>query len=191
LRVEDFAGPLEFSGAAERAAERFVFDHIEPGERILFLHPETQEDKMWHPEGFAWVLEHFLDAHPEFKVFVATVRPYSIEMARHRERVRALKVHFELALAIMKRVDLYLGVDSCFLHAADLFRLPGAGLFGLTDSRKWGFRLSPQGRIASANGPMSTLDRETVLKALLQSAGNSRSDRKQASVGSHSPCHVE
>jgi hypothetical protein len=112
LRVEDFAGPLEFSGAAARAAERFVFDHIEPGERVLFLHPETQEDKMWHPEGFAWVLEHFLDAHPQF---------------------------------IMKRADLYLGVDSCFLHAADLFRLTGCGSLRTDRFEKMGIQaVSPR-----------------------------------------------
>jgi ADP-heptose:LPS heptosyltransferase len=170
LRVEDFAGPPEFSGAAERAADRFMREHMVPGERTLFLHPETLADKMWHPEGFAWVLEHFLEAHPEFKVFVATLRPYPMEMARHRERVRAMKVHFELALAIMKRVDLYLGVDSCFLHAADLFRLPGVGLFGPSNCGSWGFRLSPGGRIVSAGGPMGTLDREAVLEALVETA---------------------
>jgi ADP-heptose:LPS heptosyltransferase len=170
LRVEDFCQMPEFSGAAERAAERFVRERIKTGERILFLHPETRENKMWHAEGFAWVLEHFLDAHPEFKVFIAHVRPYPLEMTRHRERVCPVNVHFELALAIMKRVDLYLGVDSCFLHAADLFRLPGVGLFGPANHMSWGFRLSPHGRIVCANGPMDTLDREAVLEALMETS---------------------
>lgn len=170
LRIEDFSQPPDFSPAAEGAAKRFVRERVPPGSRILFLHPETKIEKMWSAESFSWVVERFLDRHPEFTVFVATVKPFPIATGRHRDRIFWLDVHLELAFAIMRHADLFLGIDSCFLHAADLFRMPGIGLFGPSKPQEWGFRFSPNARAIWAEGPMEGIGRESVFEQLLEIA---------------------
>lgn len=50
----------------------------------------------------------------------------------------ALPTAFEL----VRYVDVFVGVNSCFLQAADLWRTSGVGLFGATEVHEFGFRLS-------------------------------------------------
>lgn len=168
LQLEDFSFPPSFSPAAEAAAVRFIRQHIPLGQRILFLHPETHTRKMWSAPAFAWVLDRFLEARPDFVALVASVRCYPLFLSRHPKRILCIDEHLELVLAILKHADAFLGIDSCFLHAADLFRIPGIGLFGPTDPSRWGFRLTPESRPIYGNGTMEPIRREAVLEALMQ-----------------------
>jgi hypothetical protein len=172
LRFDDFAFPPAFSPAAELAARRFVDAHCKPGHRILFVHPETLSDKMWHPLSMSWALQRFLGEHSEFFVFVASVFPYPLDLGSYQARVVPVPANLELALAIVKYADLFFGIDSCFLHAADLFRVPGVALFGPTDPQRWGFRFSPLSRSLWGRGTMAALRREDVLDELLNVARN-------------------
>ena len=176
LQFEAFAYPPRFSAAAEAAALRFVRAHVQPGQRILFVHPETHTDKMWSAAAMSWVLQRFLDDHPDYVVFVASVGWYPLALTRHWDRIVLLDEHLELLMAAMRYADLFLGVDSCFLHAADLFRVPGVGLFGPTAPQRWGFRLSPHGRSVWGRGSMHAIAREDVLEALRACARAARAD---------------
>ena len=168
LSFDAFCEPPVLSSAAESAAERYLDAIQRPGERLLFVHSETRSDKMWPRERFSWVLDRFLRERPEYKVLIAGLGPLHVDI--DRTRVVHPQGHLEVVLAILRRTDLFLGIDSCFLHAADLFRLPGVGLFGPTDANKWGFRVSPRGRHVSASS-MCQLDRERVLKTLIEAVG--------------------
>lgn len=188
LRIEDFSHAPRFSPAAEEAAERYVRKRVAPGSRILFLHPETSIEKMWQPESFSWVVERFLERRPEFKVLVATRRHYPLDFGRHGDRILWIEEHLELAMAILKHADVFLGIDSCFLHAADLFRIPAIGLFGPTSPHEWGFRFSPHARVIWARGELERIGREEVLDALLKTAEacvhDARSARPEATTTS-------
>jgi ADP-heptose:LPS heptosyltransferase len=61
--------------------------------------------------------------------------------------------------------DLFLGADSSMLHAADLFRVPGVGLFGPTDPRRYGFRFARHRHIRNRRG-MKFIQESAVLAAL-------------------------
>jgi hypothetical protein len=113
------------------------------------------------------VVERFLGERPEYKVLVSSLAPF--DLGSHDGRVIPVDTHLELTLAMMRHVDLFLGVDSCFLHAADLFRVPGVALFGPTAPSEWGFRLSPSFRHVSAES-MDQIRPERVLEALLEVA---------------------
>ena len=167
LRFDQFCEPPVFSPAAESAAARYVSAFRRSGERILFVHPETLPEKTWSRERFAWILERFLAGRPEYKVIVSSLAP--IDFGVHPERVRRCDEHLEFTLALMRSVDLFLGVDSCFLHAADLFRIPGVALFGPTKPTEWGFRLSPNFRHV-AEESMEQIHPEPVLAALQELA---------------------
>jgi|HubBroStandDraft_3_1064219.scaffolds.fasta_scaffold10845_2 ADP-heptose:LPS heptosyltransferase len=173
LCFDDFSSPPILSSAATRAAELFVRKHGALGSRILFVHPETKPEKMWDPVALSWVLEQFLEAHPEFTVFTTSVKPYPLDLGRHSHRAVWVDEHLELAFAILSHADLFLGIDSCFLHAADLLRIPGVALFGATeasDPNQWGFRLSPDTRLVSGEKSLDKIRREDVLAALSEVA---------------------
>ena len=137
------------------------------GERILFLHPETGPERQWPRERFAWVVARFLAERPDYRVIVSSLAP--IDLGANGGRVVRIDDHLELTLALMRYVDLFLGVDSCFLHAADLFRTPGVALFGPTKPRHWGFRLSPNTRHIAADS-MQDIQPGPVLDSLLEVA---------------------
>ena len=181
LCLEDFSYTPLFSAAAEEAARRFVCRHVPPGGRILFVHPETRPDKMWSSASFSWVLERFLDTHPEFMVVVSDIEPHPLQLSRYQHRMVWVDHHLELALAMLSHADLFLGIDSCFLHAADLFRLPGVALFGPTEPRQWGFRFSPLTRTFSGGGSMDRICRQPVLDALLEIADSCQNKPLSAS----------
>ena len=168
LVIEDFAEPPQFSDAAEDAARRFVGDHLVPGERMLFVHPETRERKMWSREGFSAVLVEVLERHPDLRVFLTSRRPYDLSLGRHQHRLVVMDdTPFEMTLAVLRYADAFIGVDSCFMHGADLLRVPGVGLFGPTDPAEWGFRFEPRSRaIWTGGAPLAVLDPSEVIAAL-------------------------
>jgi hypothetical protein len=63
---------------------------------------------MWGASRFRQDLDKFLARYPEFI---------------------ALDLPLPVAMAVIRDSDLFLGVDSCMLHAADFFRLPGKSAF--------------------------------------------------------------
>jgi len=130
------------------------------GHRLLFVHPETRPDKVWPIEGYRNVLRAFLDTHRDITVIAASGWDFGLD------RVVSLDLHYELALAVLARSDLFLGIDSCFLHAADMFRLPSVGLFGPTSPAHWGFRLTPAGRHVWGEGSMDRIRERDVEEAL-------------------------
>lgn len=169
LVLEDFAAPPAFSDAAEEAARSLVSRHLLPGQRMLFVHPETRPRKMWTPEAWSLVVAELLDQQPDLVAFVTSRAAHPLDVGRHQHRViELLDTPFELTLAVLRAASLFVGVDSCFMHGADLLRVPAVGLFGPTDPAEWGFRLEPRSRALHTGGaPLTTLSPHTVIDALL------------------------
>lgn len=177
LRFDAFCEPPEFSPAAEAAARRFVASIRQQGQRILLVHPETEPERTWPLNRFAWVIDRFLKERPEYVVLVSSLAPF--DFCVNDPRVIRIDFHLELAFALVRHVDLFLGVNSCFLHAADLFRVPGVALFGSTQPWEWGFRLSPGGRHI-VESSMADIRREQVLETILDIDGTL--DRHPSSI---------
>src|SRR4029077_19855198 len=79
------------------------------------------------------------------------------------------------ALALATLSDMFLGVDSCMLHMADVSRVPGVGLFGPAPddplgAQEVGFRLADHLHI-SGEGSMTDVKVPDVLNALERIAG--------------------
>src|SRR5262249_37867678 len=68
------------------------------------------------------------------------------------------------ALALTATADLFVGVDSCFLHAADLARVPSVGLFFATEPHEFGTQWSHHRHLEVANP--ATLNAKVVTSAL-------------------------
>jgi ADP-heptose:LPS heptosyltransferase len=165
LRLEDFAAPPEFPPDAQRRAER-IRGLIPPEARVLVVHADTAEAKMWRAERFVAVLDAFLERHPDFVVLVVGWRPQPLDGGRLGNRViLCYKIGLYVSLCLTAKADIFLGVDSCFLHASDFCGVPGVGLFGPTDSNEFGYRLTPH-RHVSGGGSMKMISETDVLAAL-------------------------
>ncbi|WP_189636728.1 glycosyltransferase family 9 protein [Rhizobium phaseoli] len=144
-----------------------LFMRLPPHVRILAIHPETLEEKMWDLDKFVRVIDEFLDHHSEFFAFVLGVSDLSLDRGRHAARVIPCNgLPFYASAALVAKSDLFLGVDSCMLHVADIFRVPSVGLFGPTNPSEFGFRLTNVHRHVVGNGAMNSIEMSDVLAAL-------------------------
>lgn len=163
LSIDEFSSPPAATSPGRVRA-------LAAGFRILVVHADTQPAKMWHWDGFVSVLRRFFDTHSDFLGLLigmpnAAVNPS--DLAQHL--VPCLGIPIPETLGIIGLADLFLGVDSCFLHAADLFRVPGVALFGPTDAAEFGFRFSRHRHI-QASGSMDQIVEHEVVAALDQLA---------------------
>jgi hypothetical protein len=172
-RLEDFAAPLRYS-EPQRAFVREIRAMLKPGQKILTLHADTLADKMWSDERWAAVLDEFLEAHREFVALLVGGGTYGdrqrIDAGRHTDRViPCYGLSLAASCCLVAESDLFVGVDSCMLHVADLGRVPGVGLFGPTSAMEFGFRLGPHIMI-QADGSTASIGVRQVVSALNQLA---------------------
>ena len=165
LRVEAHLSPPVLPAEAWESARR-IRARIPAPMRILAVHMDTASEKMWPIERFTHVLDKFLENHPEFFVLVVGALEYSCDHAPMSDRVvTACGLPLSVTFCLVASADAFLGVDSCMLHAADLFRVPGVGLFGPTCCHEFGFRVAKH-RHVSANQNLDEVDPASVLEML-------------------------
>lgn len=171
LRVEDYAEPPVLDLQHRRMAEQ-IRSAVPRSFRMLVVHADTGRPKMWPAERFERTLDLFLDRHPEFLVMLVGATPQPLDSGRNSKHViPCYGLPLGGAVALTGLADLFLGVDSCMLHAADLFRVPGVGLFGASSSVEYGFRFTPSSIVLEA-GSMESIAVPAVVDALEQLAGN-------------------
>lgn len=167
LNIEDFSQPVRLP-CSEMEKARFVRNKIPGFMRVMGIHTHTVPEKMWSPAKFISTLDKFLERHPDYVVFIFDPARYRLDSGRHGNRVFPLpcsEIPLVSAFAILNEVDLFLGVDSCMLHLADLQRIAGVGLFGPTNPHEFGFRFGPH-RHVRASHSMEDISEGEVLSAL-------------------------
>jgi hypothetical protein len=173
LHIEDFSKPPEFADRFVEQARR-VLRVVPRAFRLLAVHADTARQKMWPRRRFVKLLDMFLQQRPEFLVIVLGWTDMRLDTGRHGDRVLpAYRLPLPTSALLVASSDLFVGVDSCLLHVADLFRVPGVGIFGPTNPKEWGFRFGPH-RHVRARAAIATLDEQEVLEALLQLLAESR-----------------
>lgn len=170
LRIEDFGGPPVMPDSARQQARR-LRSMVPPGVRMLAVHADTGawkngEPKMLHRQTLIRLLDAFLDRHRDFVVFVVGLSDLQLDRGKLGDRViPCYGLDLATSIALVGEADLFLGIDSCMLHAADLYRVPGVGLFGPTNEREFGFRFGPH-RHVCGDGSMTSITVKPVLDAL-------------------------
>jgi hypothetical protein len=165
LCLDNFSKPVQLPCKdVERA--RLLRAKVPQPVHVMAIHTETVPEKMWPTDRFISLLDKFFENHPNYVAFVVDKADRALDAGEHSNHVIPLPFQpLATAFALVGESDLFLGVDSCMLHAADLFRVPGVGLFGPTDYRVFGFRFGPHQHVYS-NGCMEDINEEDVLDAL-------------------------
>jgi hypothetical protein len=140
LTIEHFASGPSLSEAAMQFAT--TMREMVGVRELVVVHADTAAEKMWAPARLECSLLELLRRREKLHVFLVGIRNPGVEIG-HKRIHATYGIPFTSALALVSVADAFLGIDSCFLHAADLFRIPGVGLFGPTSSREFGFYFSP------------------------------------------------
>ncbi|MHA7652227.1 glycosyltransferase family 9 protein [Mycobacterium sp. ML4] len=165
VRIETYAQPVPLASAMQENIRSLRAAHS-AGTKVLVVHADTNwEKKRWPVTRFIDLLDRFLSRHTEFVAWIVGMGHEELNVGRERDRVFPyLGVPLDLAVGMVSGADLFVGVDSCMLHAADLARVPGVGLFGPTESTNWGFRFAPHRHIDLST--MGDITVEEVLGAM-------------------------
>lgn len=167
LKIEDFSRPARLPDSEVEVA-RFIRNKIPGVMRVLALHTYTVAEKMWPADRFVTTLDEFLERHPDYVAFVLDSVRSRLDSGRHGDRVFPIpcsEIPLARSFAILNEADLFLGIDSCMLHLADLSRIPGVGLFGPTNPEEYGFRFGPHRHVRSGHS-MKDLQPGDVIRAL-------------------------
>jgi hypothetical protein len=167
LALTDYARAPAYP-AADAAMAAEVLARLQTGFRLLAVHMDTKPERTWSPDRVATVLDRFLEGHPDWlAVIVGGVLPVDVGALRMRHRLVSLTgLPLGFSFAIVAGADLFLGVDSCMLHCADLHRVPGVGLFGSTKPTEFGFRFAAHRHVEG--GGMDAIEPAQVLSALAE-----------------------
>lgn len=176
LKVTDFSRPPAIPGPAIAMAQAFRRYNIS-WKKTLFLHTDTKPEKTWLADRFERVLDLFLRDFPEFGVVVVDIRGDRMARATFQGRILPVALPISACFALLRGCDLFLGIDSCHLHAADLFGVPGVGLFGPTSFRRWGYRFTRHKHI-QAKQNMEEIQVNEVFEALRSLASRERKCRQ-------------
>ncbi|HYI13415.1 MAG TPA: glycosyltransferase family 9 protein [Thermoanaerobaculia bacterium] len=164
LAVEAFAGVPRFAERHERLA-RDLRASLPAGARVAAVHGDTKIEKMWSADRFAELIRWLLGRDPHLYVFdVGLHRADGGRLADHPRVISCSELVLPAAFALIGQLDFFIGVDSCFLHAADLYRVPGVGLFGATAAHEFGFRFGPHRHVTAAS--MSAIQLSDVIAAI-------------------------
>ncbi len=113
------------------------------------FHAETRREKMISPQFWNALTSLVLSSTTSDIVFVGN---FDVSKAhRGSGRVFQSRRHFPLCAHLVSRASVFIGIDSCFLHYADLQGAPCIGIFTSTDPAYWGPRLSARRAVMKAD----------------------------------------
>jgi hypothetical protein len=190
LDIETFAAPPLVSPRAMGQLRR-ICASLPAEVRVLTVHADTGlwtpegarsfgvcvppgkvlGNKMWPPGCFVTVLDAFLARHSDFVAVIVGGIDLNLDRGKYGRRViPACGLPIDVSFALIGQSDLFLGVDSCMLHAADLYRIPSVGLFGPTNPKEFGFRFCPHVHVSSREiGAITTDEVLTGLETIVSS----------------------
>jgi ADP-heptose:LPS heptosyltransferase len=165
VRIEPYAQPVPVPPSVAEEA-RSIRAAVAPQTKVLVVHADTDwTAKRWPITRFIDLLDRFLLRHRDFVAWIVGMGHEELNAGSEGDRIISyLGLPLDLSMGLVANADFFLGIDSCMLHAADLARVPGVGMFGPTRSTTWGFRFGPHRHIDART--MADITVEEVLGAM-------------------------
>ncbi|MDR7114668.1 glycosyltransferase family 9 protein [Caulobacter sp. BE254] len=142
--IDDFSWPQE--SLSWSLLPKIYTDQAATCEPFCVIHTDTDDHKTFSVNAWGSVIEVLTRELPNHTFFMVG----SDAILKLRERIvhsRLIYVPgaFSFSTWLISRAALFIGIDSCFLHYADLQRRPSIAIFRSTSHRKWGLRLTKVG----------------------------------------------
>ena len=152
--ITDFAYPIIIPKPALHTAKLFLNHIIRNNTKILCIHMETKPEKMWSKNSWQQLLNQVLVTLPNYKILIIGLKEDSSIDKDDKNIISFFGFNLALIAAMLTCADIFIGVDSCMLHLADLAKIPSIGLFGPTDPKRFGCYFTNGRNIHSANKMM-------------------------------------
>jgi hypothetical protein len=154
--MDSFLDPIEFRAESKHLATQ-IAQVLPPEARWLVVHTDTSADKMWPRVRFSEVLQRFLYGHEEYVVLIVGLHDpeMALPMDLDERVISLLGAPFWSTAYVVAVSDLFFGIDSSFMHVADLCRVPSVALFGPTTAAQFGFLVGPNRTLQGAASTLS------------------------------------
>ncbi len=164
---EQFSKPPLYEKNEYHCANK-IFNSLEANKKVLCIHPDTLPEKMWPERYWIQLIDKFLDKNPDYTVLIIGLKGIDASLCRnHKSVIPAYRLPIPVSAILLSKSDLFIGVDSVFLHIADLYQVLSVALFSATSAHEWGIRFGPGIHIDAKDG-MEKLSVELVLKKIYQ-----------------------
>jgi hypothetical protein len=159
-RIDDFAYPLRLCPIGQRV-KRAVDCSREAVDGFMVVHTETKPAKALPTAAWAQFLDRVYRHHPDMTICLidgsAPVGELAGFVACHADRVYAATPSLAEATGLIAAADWFAGIDSCFLHVADLARTKILAAFVSTSEVEFGVRFAPSVQIDCRRGDAADL----------------------------------
>lgn len=128
----------------ERQAEEFMeANGCSKGKPFVYSNPAARwETKFWPVEKWARLADRLIESgiqvvfggSPKDRPYIASI----CELMKHRPAVSAGQLSLIASVALLKRADAYVGLDSGPMHIAAMVQTPVVALFGPTHPERVG-----------------------------------------------------
>ena len=165
LRFEDHTAPPQLPAWARESAVS-LFHSLAPRSRRIVIHADSKPEKMWPTTNWLETIHRLLCRYDDVMIFLVGSDHPVFATTRISPRVRALYgLPLPVSMALVSLADLFVGIDSVMLHAADFFRIPSVGLFGSTRAEEFGFLFSRNHTLQGA-GQMDGISADACIQAV-------------------------
>ena len=145
---------------------------IKPATRVVAIHTLTQNNKQWPIGKFSQLIYKALRAHPDLAVLLVDPTDRKLDESNSSDRIIRLENGgIPMTSTFVSLCDAFVGVDSYFLHVADLSRVPSVGIFGPTEPVQWGCRFTNHAHVTSDD--MANISVDDVFHELTRLLGES------------------
>lgn len=129
---------------AGHIASEIIEDYRALGGRILTIVPDVSTPrKAWQIGHYQEVIRNILDKHPHVGIILLFKKECPLALSGNDRLLVLEHVPSAVSLAFVALSDFFLGVESDALHIADVFGVPGVGIFGMLSPTEWaGFRFT-------------------------------------------------
>jgi len=141
--------------------------------KLVAVHTDTKPEKMWPESHFIELIRGIIQYAEEIVVLIIGMpkRDYSFISERVLQHN---STDFEVSWELLTVSDYFIGVDSCFMHIADINNIPSLALFGPSNELEWGFRFNGNATILKGEkNSMDTISVDDALKCFRRTFRNS------------------
>lgn len=140
LKLKDFSHPPLF----DKKFQKIIKSSKPPSTKLLSIHFDTEKEKMWPKSKFIKLVNNLMTEYENLIVISLGIEKKGfINKLNYRNRVVEYEhLPFNVACSYVAESDFFIGIDSVFLHVADLYRIRGIGIFGPTSSVEFGYRFN-------------------------------------------------
>lgn len=140
LSVNNFCQPFEIP--EDTMSNIIQFKHKISGDyKLLVIHMETKEEKCAPNEFWVDFVNRVLKL--EEKLIVISISRSKHLNVEHSRFLSTCNLSLEACLGLTSISDIFVGVDSCFMHMANFSMVPSVGIFVNSSPIQFGINLSP------------------------------------------------